>query len=326
MAVLFVILLAIGGIVAIRVVLKRERKARFEADSAANPVEPMLAEVLDLDPDAHWERRRDIEASVRAATPEVLASLRAHGEAPLLIVHSNGVAFPGLLVITQGRTLFFGRRGNQTIPHAGAETKIMASGPHDPSPFVEITGQGTVQVETRSITTAQRICGVIDMWAENPQAEPDPRIVVTRHRVVIPDAFYVDLLRGAGHQPHPFNLRSIHERFGMQTILKARNHIEAVDGALAAERFVAGVGRPDDDRDLPLWTTRVLEAWVARYPDDAAVIAATPLLVRAMLLEFAREGGYLSRPGRPLPMWQNTRYENGSGRRIAGDGRPPVRA
>ncbi len=248
---------------------------------------------------------------MRHHTADIRETLARHGEAPLLITHSTDIAFPGLLVITQGRTVLYGRGVRTEVPHVRASTSIRASGPTDPRPFVEVSfGGQVIHVGASSLTEARLICATIDIWAESPDVRPDPRVVVTRREVRIDDGFYADTLRRAGHPVTPFNMRSIHERFGMQLHNKARQYLEGRFGAEATARFLDAAARPADDRDLPLWPATVLREWIA-YDDDIAPVAAHfPLWMREVLLETARTGGYLAQTGRPLSMWRSDWYED----------------
>jgi hypothetical protein len=311
MSVLLLLLIVVAAIVVLVAGNRRRQRDAFESTAAADPLHPMLDGVLRTRPDQHWTSRRSAFDAVRRETGDILQTLAHHGEAPLLIIHSTDVAFPGLLVITQGRTVLY-RRGVRTeVAHLGASTSIRASGPDDPHPFVEVRCDGKViHAGASSVTEAQLICSTIDVWAESPDVEPDARVVVTRREARIDDGFFADTLRRAGHPVTPFNMRSIHERFGMQLHGRAVQHLEMRYGTSAVERFTAAAGRSIDDRDLPHWPAQVLREWIA-FDDDIAPLAAHfPLWTRAVLLDTARTGGYLAPTGRPLSMWRSDWYDD----------------
>ena len=252
MIVFVLLLIVVAAIVVFVGANKRRQREAFESSAAADPLDPTLDAVLHVRPDGHWTDRRAAHEAVRRVTPDIRDTLARHGEAPLLITHSTDVVFPGLLVITQGRSVLHGRDGRTEVPHVRASTSIRASGPTDPRPFVEVGFGGTViHFGASSIKEAQLICSTIDVWAESPDVEPDARVVVTRREVRIDDGFYADTLRRAGHPVTPFNMRSIHERFGMQLHGRAVKHLEGRFGAAATARFTEAAARPTDDRDLP---------------------------------------------------------------------------
>lgn len=147
--------------------------------------------------------------------------------------------------------------------------------------------------------------------------------------MVIPDEVFADPLGAAGHAVTAYNLRSLHEQFGMQFVVKARKYVDATVGTAAGERFTAEYGRPVDE-DLPAWPARVLDRWRPLEPAAASRLAFLPLLVRDVLLGSAgTPGGYLSDPTRPLCMWKSDEYEDGgrgARRRNHGWDLPPVRA
>jgi hypothetical protein len=319
MIVFVLLLIVIAAIVVLVAGNKRRQREAFESTAAADPLHPVLEAVLHTGPEQHWTTRRAAHGAVRGASDDILGLLAQHGEAPLLITHSTDVAFPGLLVITQGRTLLYARGSRTEVPHVRASTSIRASGPADPRPFVEVSFGGTViRVAASSVTEAQLICATIDVWADSPDVEPDARVVVTRREVRIDDAFYADTLRRAGHPATPYNMRSIHERFGMQLHGRAVKYLEGRFGSAATERFTAVAGRPTHDRDLPQWPTRVMREWIAFDDDIAPVAAHFPLWTRAVLLDTARTGGYLAPTGRPLSMWRSEWYDDdGRGARKA---------
>ena len=345
MTVLLVILLVIAaGVLLLRAVRQRDQPtpegpSRGHANvpaqastSTAVPeqsLDPALAEVLRR-PDRNRPIPRGAQSALRAATPEIQESLQRHRETPLLILWSEDMVSKGLLVVTSGRTLRIGppNGGSAELVHVGARTSIRASGPRDPKPLVEIVNEGRIRFFCSSVTEAQLLCGVIDTWAESPHVTADPRVIVTPFTVSIPQEFYIDTLSAAGHPATPYNLRSIHERFGMQLHNKALKHLEAATDQATAERFIAGACRPADDRDLPDWPEHILKQWIAQSPDVAHVAAFTPHLVRTFLLESVQSDGYLSQTGAPLPMWKSDQYENdGRGpRRHTGPGQPPVPA
>ena len=306
MVALILLLLVVAAIAVLVAGHKRRQRDAFESEAAADPLDPALDAVLRPRPDEPWTSRKAAHEAVRHHTADIRETLARHGEAPLLITHSTDIAFPGLLLITQGRTVLYGRGLRTEVPHVRASTSIRASGPNDPRPFVEVSfGGQVIHVGASSLTEARLICATIDIWAESPDVRPDRRVVVTRREVRIDDGFYADTLRRAGHPVTPFNMRSIHERFGMQLHNKARQYLEGRFGAEATTRFLDAAGRPVDDRDLPLWPARVLREWIA-YDDDIAPVAAHfPVWMREVLLETARTDGYLAQPGRPLSMWRS---------------------
>ncbi|WP_018332012.1 hypothetical protein [Actinomycetospora chiangmaiensis] len=309
MAVFALLVLAVAAIV----VCVRSRNAgkrhAYEAAAAADPLHPTIAAVLRTVPD--WRSQRAADAAARSHTGRILEVLERHGESLLLVVHADDFPHQGLLAITQGRTLFYGDGVPVEIPHVGATTRILSTGPNA-LPWVEIRGGGrTVSAGPRSVETAKLICAVIDLWADSPEVTPDPRVRIGPAGIEIDDAFYADTLRHAGHAVTPFNLRSIHERFGMQLHNKALRYIAANHGPAAEQRFLAAAGRPVDDRDLPGWPTRVMREWSSFDDGIGPVAAFFPLLIRSVLLDSARTGGYLARPERPLSMWKSDHYDDG---------------
>lgn len=323
------ILMIIIGIVSLFLLVRRLRSAPEPQTRPETPLDPEIDEVFHR-PDASGRRLRKAEDAVRAATPHVQRAMAEIGSRPLLVVYSDEIVQSGVLVVTTDQTLVFREGRLLRADHRPATTTsiMTVGGAH---PLVEIEDRGMqIRYYCASLETARLICGVIDTWAENPHVRADPRVVITPRRVHIPDEFFADTLRASGHHITPYNLRSVHERFGMQFINKARQYIDSKHGVAAGERFTTMYGRPERDEMLPSWPTRVLDGWREIDSGAAHVFAFLPHFIREFLLETGRENnGYLSRPELPLSMWMSDQYEDGGrgARRYAtGWGQPPVRA
>ncbi|MCD2187868.1 hypothetical protein [Actinomycetospora soli] len=307
-------LLIVVAVIAIAVLVASRKAARrraFEADVVERPLHPTIAATFRLTESGHWTDRQAAIGAARSRTDDVLGVLDRHREALLLVRHSHSAAFDGLLVVTQGRTIRYGR-SRVEIPHHGAETKILAGGTDGNRPVVEIVGAGdTIHFAPSDLTEARLICSVIDMWADSPEVVPDPAVRLGAQGIEIDDVLFTDTLRRAGHPITPFNLRSIHERFGMQLHNKAVQYLGLAHGEAVTQRFMAAAARPVDDRDLPGWPVRVMREWSAFGEDIAPVAAFYPLWVRSVLLDTARTGGYLAHPEKPLCMWMSDWYDDG---------------
>lgn len=324
-----IFLLVVAAALVAFVVIRRSQQAAGEQTASTDPLDPILDEVF-VRP-AHASRRviGKADAALRSATPHVWYATQELGATPILIVYSSDFVSGGLLVVTTDQTLLFQDGRMRTVSHrAGTSTRIAGS-PGGVNMQTEISGHdGDITFSCESLEQAQLICGVIDCWADNPTVRNDARVIVTPRRVHIPDEFFIDTLRTAGHAVTATNMRSIHERFGMMFINKARKYIESKHGLAAGERFTERYGRPSNDDLLPGWPARVLSGWIELEPRVAHIAAFTPHHIRHFLLDTVHSDGYLAHPHRPLSMWQSDRYENresGAPREL-GPGHPPVPA
>lgn len=308
----------------IAVIVRTSRRAPAPDTADAGPLDPDLDEVFARPETGGEARRRQAERLLRAATPHIHRVLHETAANPVLIVASSPRVGDEILVVTTDQTLVVGGRGMQVADHRPATSTRVLVHRDRTEGTVEITSATRVLMFlAETAPQAKRIARAIDVWATHPSLRHDPRVRITPHRVTIPEEFYADTLRAAGYPVTPNNLRSLHERFGMQVIHKARAFIDGRDPA-AGERFTARYGRPPDS-DLPGWTAGVLSGWIDHEPTIADMATAVLCQIRTYLLA----SPYLGDPNRPLSMWKSDRYADGGAGRLrpeSGSGRPGVPA
>lgn len=311
--VLFVVIVAV--IVIFAVTIRNNQRRAYEQASTADPVDPFLDEVFLRPSDTGWKRLQSAEAAIRAATPHIWRVATGIGATPVLIVHSNNFVHSGLLVVTSDQCLLFRDGKMSEVAHRSGVTTRISGSPNGMNMSVEISSQsGSFEFSCESLEQAQLICGAIDNWVEHPEVRNDPRVLITPRRVHIPDDFFVDTLRAAGHQVTATNMRSVHERFGMMLMTNARKKIDQKFGLAAGEHFTERYGRPQDS-GLPRWAATVLTKWIELDPTIGYTLAPMlPHQIRSILLSTADSGGYFAHPGRPLAMWKGGDWYEDDGR------------
>ena len=313
-----IVLLIAGTTIARR----NSRRVAHDAFVEATPLDPRLSEVYVTS----WDHSadRDGEDALRAASEHILRVAEQKRELPLAAFYARDVhnhLRGGLLVALPSRILYFtDGRVQSLLFDVAAETSIEPSRSGS-TRYVEVHvggPNGGFIFPANSLDLARKVCAVIDMWVDNRDVAFDPQVLVTSRRVEVPDAFFENALRAAGHPVTPGNMRSLHERFGMMFISKARTYLDSAKGLEEGERFTHQFGRPGSDLDLPLWPANVLRGWIKTVPGYSGVIAAMPHMVRKELLS----SDYLSHPERPLSMWRgdrDRRDEEGSMRDLGPD-------
>lgn len=197
-------------------------------------------------------------------------------------MYSNAIVESGLLAGTTDKTLVPREGEILSADHRSATSTRIVAGPGGSHPDVEIDGRdgnigfyGPLAGDGEARLLGDRLLGREPTGARRPESDhhPSPRRDperVLRRRP--PDG------RAPGHA---YNLRSVHERFGMQFIMKARKLLGSNEGTAAGERFTEQYGRLERRRRPPEWPAQVLDGWRRIDPDMAPVLAFLPYLIRS---------------------------------------------